>query len=84
MVDSSSVSQAKDLLKAAGQDSILSQFDSRTEQEQAAFSAQIVHLNNVTPGGLVDYCERARKFLADSKNNVNPFDEFKPQVPDGV
>ena len=27
---------------------------------------------------------RARRFLADSKNNVNPFDNYKPEVPTGV
>jgi UDP-sugar pyrophosphorylase len=27
---------------------------------------------------------RARRFLLDSKNNVNPFDNYKPEVPDGV
>ena len=29
------------------------------------------------------YCERARKLLADSANNVNPYDTFKPEVPTG-
>ena len=27
---------------------------------------------------------RARKFLEDSKNNVNPFDQYKPEIPEGV
>jgi len=27
---------------------------------------------------------RARRFLVDSKNNVNPFDNYKPEVPIGV
>jgi UDP-sugar pyrophosphorylase len=27
---------------------------------------------------------RARKFLADSKNNVNPFDNYTPEIPHGV
>jgi len=31
-----------------------------------------------------NYCERARKLLEDSRNNVNPFDAYKPQVPEGV
>lgn len=29
------------------------------------------------------YCERARKLLVDSANNVNPYDSFKPEVPTG-
>lgn len=44
---------------------------------------QVLHLDKVTPGGLKDYVERARKFLEDSKNNVNPFDQYKPEVPHG-
>ena len=27
---------------------------------------------------------RGRKFLEDSKNNVNPFDFYKPEIPEGV
>jgi len=30
-----------------------------------------------------DYVERARRFLENSKNNVNPFDKFKPEIPHG-
>lgn len=37
----------------------------------------------MTPGGLKDYVMRARKFLIDSKNNVNPFDNYRPEVPNG-
>lgn len=32
----------------------------------------------------MDYVLRARRFLEDSKNNVNPFDNYKPEVPHGV
>lgn len=38
----------------------------------------------MTPGGLKDYVFRARRFLLDSKNNVNPFDNYVPHVPQGV
>jgi UDP-sugar pyrophosphorylase len=41
-------------------------------------------LDQVTPKGIKDYVERARNLLEDSKNNVNPFDDFKPEVPNGV
>lgn len=44
----------------------------------------MIHLEKVTPGGLKDYVMRARRFLLDSKNNVNPFDNYKPEVPHGV
>ena len=43
-----------------------------------------MRLESVTPGGLQDYCERARRLLESSRNNVNPFDAFKPEVPAGV
>ena len=41
-------------------------------------------MDRVTPGGLKDYVFRARKFLEDSRNNVNPFANFKPEIPTGV
>ena len=44
----------------------------------------MLHLDKVTPGGLKDYVMRARRFLEDSRNNVNPFDNYKPEVPSGV
>jgi hypothetical protein len=43
-----------------------------------------MHLDKVTPGGLKDYIWRARDFLLASKNNVNPFSSYKPEVPDGI
>lgn len=38
----------------------------------------------MTPGGLQDYCDRARRLLEASRNNVNPFDAFRPDIPTGV
>ena len=38
----------------------------------------------MTPGGLQDYCQRAKSLLEASKSNVNPFDAFRPEVPNGV
>lgn len=46
-------------------------------------AAQVLKLDKGTPGGLVDYVMRGRKFLNDSKNGINPFDNFKPEVPTG-
>ena len=51
---------------------------------KAALANQIIKLNSVTPGGLADYCKRARELLEASRNNVNPFDAFKPDIPQGV
>lgn len=44
----------------------------------------MLHLDKVTPGGFKDYVMRARRFLEDSKNNVNPFENYKPEIPEGV
>ena len=41
-------------------------------------------MNKVTPTGMKAYLERARRLLADSAKNVNPFDSFRPSVPEGV
>lgn len=43
----------------------------------------MLHLDKVTPGGLTNYVLRARRFLLDSKNNVNPFDNYQPEIPHG-
>jgi UDP-sugar pyrophosphorylase len=32
---------------------------------------------------MLKYCQRARKLLVDSANNVNPYETFKPDVPTG-
>jgi hypothetical protein len=53
---------------------IIEEFNKRSPDEQATFAGQVLHLDKVTPGGLQDYVERARRFLENSKNNVNPFD----------
>jgi hypothetical protein len=44
-------------------------------------AAQVIHLDKVTPGGVKDYVFRARKFLEDSKLGLNPFDNYKPEIP---
>lgn len=41
-------------------------------------------MDKVTPTGMKLYFERARKLLLDSKNGVNAFEDYKPEVPDGV
>ena len=52
---------------------------------QSKLADQIVALDKVTPGGgIKNYCKRARHLLQQSRNNVNPFDQFTPEVPQGV
>lgn len=41
-------------------------------------------MNKNTPGGLIGYCDRARGLLHSSMKGENPFDNYKPEVPNGV
>ena len=81
---SDDTTKALALLRETNQDHILIEFEKRSPEEQQEMVAQILHLDKVTPGGLSDYVLRARRFLDDSKNNVNPFDNYKPEIPDGI
>ena len=38
----------------------------------------------MTPKGIKDYCQRARDLLEQSRQGLNPFDKYKPEVPTGV
>ena len=85
MVESSAnIEQALKVLKECNQDHILAEWEKRTEGERQALAEQVLHLDKVTPGGLLDYVTRAQRFLEDSKNNVNPFDNYTPEIPQGV
>ena len=72
------------LLTECEQHDILTEYGKRSQAEKEAFAEQVIHLEKVTPGGLKDYIFRARRFLLESKNNANPFDNYKPEVPAGV
>ena len=72
------------LLTECEQHDILTEYGKRSQAEKEAFAEQVIHLEKVTPGGLKDYIFRARRFLVESKNNANPFDNYKPEVPAGV
>lgn len=78
------VQDALRILTECEQHEILKVFNERKAEEQQAFAEQVLHLEKVTPGGLKDYVMRARRFLVNSKNDVNPFDNYKPEVPHGV
>ena len=47
-------------------------------------ATQIVKLNQVTPTGMKAYLERGRGLLEASRQGINPFDQYKPEVPTGV
>jgi hypothetical protein len=81
---SNHIDKALNILKESEQTALIEVFDKRTQEEKERLAAQVIHLNKVTPGGLKDYVMRARSFLEDSKNNVNPFENYKPEIPSGV
>lgn len=76
--------KATTLLQQAKQDQLLIDLSKLAPEQQEILATQIVNLDKVTPVGLQNYCERARKLLEASRNNVNPFAQFKPEVPEGV
>ena len=85
MVESTAhIEQALKVLKECHQDHILAEWEKRTDVERQALAEQVLHLDKVTPGGLLDYVTRAQRFLEDSKNNVNPFDNYTPEIPNGI
>ena len=67
-----------------GQTEFLALFDTFNEDKKNQVAEKVLHLDKVTPTGMEEYLKRARKLLAESAKEVNPFDEFKPEVPTGV
>ena len=75
--------QVLDLLKELNQPEIIEKYNKSNEEEQKSFIEQFNSLEKATPGGIKDYLKRAKILLEDSKNNVNPFKEYTPEVPLG-
>jgi hypothetical protein len=72
-------------LKECGQEILIKRIEENVNQDQKkAMCEQIIALNKVTPTGMKNYCERGRNLLKASKDGVNPFDKYKPEVPTGV
>lgn len=63
---------------------MISLFTEASDEQKDSLTRQVMQLNTTTPGGLVDYCKRARTFLHESKVGVNPYEGFVPSVPHGV
>jgi UDP-sugar pyrophosphorylase len=85
MVDTvSPLEQAKQLLTRCGQTELLELIETLTPERQLEVAEKVIRLDKVTPTGMEQYLERGRKLLADSAANVNPFADFKPEVPTGV
>lgn len=73
------------LRQCGGQEKLIQHIRSlKSQQDRLAIGDQLLHLNKVTPKGIVDYCRRARVLLESSKQGVNPFEQYKPEVPTGV
>ena len=75
--------QILDLLKETNQTEIIEKYKNSKEEDKKGFIEQFNSLEKATPGGIKDYLKRAKILLEDSKNNVNPFKDYTPQVPLG-
>eukprot|EP01017_Pseudomicrothorax_dubius_P045185 TRINITY_DN7778_c0_g1_i3.p1 TRINITY_DN7778_c0_g1~~TRINITY_DN7778_c0_g1_i3.p1 ORF type:complete len:422 (+),score=149.67 TRINITY_DN7778_c0_g1_i3:49-1266(+) len=71
------------LLRSLDQNHIVTEISKRTEEERAQFATQIHQLNKSYPGGLENYYNKAKKLLADSAQDVNPYADYVPSVPKG-
>lgn len=71
------------LLKDLNQNHILEVYQKHTTEEKQAFINQIEGLEKSYPGGIREYCNRAKIFLTKSKNNENPYEKYVPSVPEG-
>jgi UDP-sugar pyrophosphorylase len=78
--------QAKclEILRECEQTALINRFEEATEDERDILAEQVVELDSDFPGGLAEYCQRARALLHDSKMGRNPFDGFVPSVPTGI
>ena len=76
-------SQILDLLKELNQIEIIEKYKISNEEEKKKFIEQFNYLEKTTPGGIKDYIKRAKILLEESKNNINPFKDYTPEVPLG-
>eukprot|EP00756_Hemistasia_phaeocysticola_P004643 Hpha_TRINITY_DN12931_c0_g2::TRINITY_DN12931_c0_g2_i1::g.164264::m.164264/K12447/USP; UDP-sugar pyrophosphorylase len=53
-------------------------------QEKGALLDQASRLDKSYPGGLKSYVANAQRLLADSRDGVNAFAAYKPEVPEGI
>ena len=76
-------SQILDLLKELNQLEIIEKYKISNEEEKKNFIEQFNYLEKATPGGIKDYIKRAKILLEESKNNINLFKDYTPEVPLG-
>ena len=72
------------LLTEINQTEIIERYKSSSEQEKKDFIAHFMNVEKACPGGIKDYIRRAKILLENSKNDVNPFKDYKPSVPTGL
>jgi len=73
-----------ELLKELDQTHIIELYNKSSTFEKQELINQIELLETSYPGGIREYCKRAKMFLEASKNNENPYKMYKPSVPEGV
>ena len=76
-------SQILSLLKELNQSEIIEKYKASKDDDKKYFIEQFNYLEKATPGGIKDYLRRAKILLEESKNNVNPFKDYTPEVPLG-
>ena len=75
--------QVEKFLNELNQDHILKKFETASKEEKEEFEKQINHLEKIYPGGIREYIKRAKVLLDNSKNNINPYNDYTPSVPVG-
>ena len=85
-MESAIVNEAIAILEKCGhQEDLIAMIKGRqSSMDRQRIAEQIVRLNKNTPGGLPNYCDRARGLLISSMKGENPFDMYKPEVPNGI
>lgn len=78
------LSNLEKFLREINQPHIISELEKFGEEERKQFLNQIIHLEKIYPGGIREYIKRAKILLENSKNNVNPYSNFTPSVPEGI
>lgn len=63
---------------------MIDRFEQAEEEDRDLLAEQVVELDSDFPGGLAEYCDRARVLLNNSKMGLNPFEGFVPEIPTGI
>lgn len=73
-----------EILNDCGQTDLIKKFKEASEEERDLLAEQVVELDSDFPGGLSEYCERAKALLYNSKMGRNPYEGFEVSVPTGI